>query len=980
MKTLNPRSDTRLNSLSDRLEFWAEDRPETMLYTFRDVNGHVEDGYNFERFNLRVNFVAQRLADQRAVRNGEPVLLIYPPGLEGIVAFMACVKNGAIPVPAPWPDRISGRVAKERVHHIQADCGARTALSVADGMQQLNGNSNGSTHSLNWIATNQWRGTQESFESSHCDTLFLQYTSGSTGSPRGVIVTHENVIHNSELFLSDDDIGVSWLPFHHDMGLIGFYLFPICRGAPAHHISPGDFLKRPRVWFDTITSTHATITSAPNFGYQYCLRRNKIPDSELGDFDLKSVRLMLNGAEPVDPVTMEAFADRYRECGLPFESLVAIYGLAEHTLAVTGGGRNVLQPAAAGNSSGPVTQNHQTQSSLVSCGPPLPSVDLRIVDPMVKTEVPSGHVGEIWLDGKCVTDGYWGTNHPSECSLFRSTLCGENGSKTYLRTGDLGLLHDGELYITGRLKELILVRGCNVYPVDIESVVLRAVDRTDRREVAAFGVSSNGATEEIVVLIENSREPVDLTRVSKAIGEHLGVRPGVVALVPRGKLAVTSSGKLARNECRRKWDTGEIEPIEQVTYRPDSEGQSILEQLEGLPDDEKVESAGLDSLTMTELQLELLRGAEEKGLAVDDYQYDMRIVNNLSLGELRALLPKLKDPSVEDGEIERVQDMARVRIGRIAATEWESMHDDGRLADDIRPDAATPADPGTAAVLLTGATGFVGSFLLRSLLDSTRQPIVTLVRAPHVAAGRARIFEALNRVKSRSNGAANGHDWGDEVSQRVQVICGDLAKPKLGMDRVEWEELAEKVGTVYHCGAEVDYIKSYDALRATNVFGCEEAIRFCASGMLKRLHLISTTFVAGWSSDAIMEEVECHPPEDALNFGYAQSKWVAERLAYAARDRGLPVKLFRPSLLTAATTGNFVQEDIVSRVFSYLIRHGLRPNCPNQLSLIPADIAAHNMIAVSRNDAATADTYHVTAGAYANMMDICEHIMQIYGY
>ena len=319
-----------MDSLTDLLQDWACRTPEQPLYTFRDVHAKVTEAYDCTSFNSRVNYVAQRLADTKAVRQNEPVLLIYPPGLEGIVAFMACVKNGAIPVPAPWPDRISGRVAKERIDHMQADCQARVALSVGDGLQRVNGQAHGSARSLDWIATDAWRGNQDEFLASHCDTLFLQYTSGSTDQPRGVMVSHQNVIHNSKVLPDDPSVGVSWLPFHHDMGLIGFYLFAIVRGGVAHHISPADFLKRPRVWFDTMTATRATVTSAPNFGYQYCLRKNKISDEELADFDLSSMRLMMNGAEPVDPATLKSFGERFRVCGLSGDSLVAIYGLAEH--------------------------------------------------------------------------------------------------------------------------------------------------------------------------------------------------------------------------------------------------------------------------------------------------------------------------------------------------------------------------------------------------------------------------------------------------------------------------------------------------------------------------------------------------------------------------------------------------------------------------------------------------------------------------
>lgn len=971
-----------MDSLTDILQDWARTTPEQPLYTFRNVHGQITDSYTCAAFNARVNHVAQRLHDRKAVRAGEPVLLVYPPGLEGIVAFMACVKNGAIPVPAPWPDRISGRVAKERIQHMQADCEARFALTVGDGLHRLNGHANGASRALEWIPTESWCGTQDHCRTSHCDTLFLQYTSGSTDLPRGVIVSHENVIHNHSILLDGQCRGVSWLPFHHDMGLIGFYLFTIVTGGVSHLIAPADFLKRPRLWFDTMTAARADITCAPNFGYEYCLRKNKISDEELSDFDLSCMQLMMNGAEPVDPVTMDSFAKRFRVCGLNSDSLVAIYGLAEHTLAVTRGGRRFFDLSTCPAAAAPAKNGSQTRNRIVSCGQPLPGVEVCIVDPARHSQTPEGGVGEIWLRGKSVTKGYWGHSHQEGNSLFQATLDSETNGKTFLRTGDLGFLRDGELYITGRLKEVIQVRGRNIYPVDVESIVLRNLNRSGRGSVAAFGSTANRATEEIAVLVESWGQEVNLRKVVQAIGEHLGVRPAVAALVTRGTLSMTSSGKLARNECRRRWESGEIEPLQQLKAPEPAMGDrggfsAVMDQIEGLPDDETVEFAGLDSLTLTELQLELLRGAQGKSIDLEEYQYDMRLINKLTLGELRALLRKLKDPSFDVDEIEFIRNIARTRIGEIASNEHRKMLEDGELSDDIQPDQAMSQAGETGDILLTGATGFVGSFLLDSLLRTTERSVVVLVRASNATAGRERIAAALQKAKI---GSGNGRDLADQIVRRVRVICGDLSRQRIGVTEAEWDNLSATVGAVYHCGAEVDYVKSYDALNFANVRGCEEVIRLCATGMLKQLHLISTTFVAGWTSMSVLPEAECEPPDDALNFGYAQSKWVAERLAYQALRRGLPVKVFRPSLLTASTTGSFVQEDIVSRVFSYLVRYGLRPTCLNQLSMIPADVAAQNIVAVSLSNEASADTYHVTAGSYYNMGDICDCISQCFGY
>src|SRR5580658_4469105 len=491
-------------SILGHLDRLADEHPDKLLYSYLDVNGDPLESYNYASFLQRVETIAGHLWKEGRFAAGNRLLLAYPPGLEMICAFFGCVRAGLIPVPVYPPSSRGFQSALYKMVHIAKDCQAAGILTSKDYHASLKTNLTRSGVSasgvdvdyisgLPWIVTEDFVNTtsDESFYGTS-EILFLQYTSGSTMEPKGVMVTHENILETCPLVIDHPSpIVVSWLPQYHDMGLIGCYLYPALRGGTTYGFSATDFIQRPILWFDTITTYKATATAAPNFAYDYCLRAGRLAKESLEACDLSSLRVLMCAAEPVKPDTYTRFLETFQPYGLKSESFYVAYGLAENTLAVSLGGRTIVSANKRALALGKVRLTTEVSeidgaTQIVSCGKPIAGIDVKIVEPELHIALPAGQVGEIWVagEGKCL--GYW--NNP-ELTLkqFRARLVDDTPyDDGYLRTGDIGFIHDGELYVCGRIKDMIILRGQNYYPQDIENVVERSSPLIRHSCVAAF--------------------------------------------------------------------------------------------------------------------------------------------------------------------------------------------------------------------------------------------------------------------------------------------------------------------------------------------------------------------------------------------------------------------------------------------------------------------------------------------------------------
>jgi len=523
---------------------------------------------------------------QSAGLEGERALLLYPPGLEFIAAFFGCLYAGVVAVPV-YPPRKNRSL--QRIQAIAEDAQARVALTTQAVIRRVEPLIDETPHlkQLRWLATcdvplqmeDRWQKPPITSET----LAFLQYTSGSTGMPKGVMLNHGNLLHNSALIAyvfehTRSGIGVFWLPSYHDMGLIGGILQPLFVGRPNILMSPLAFLQKPFRWLWAITRFRATTSGGPNFAYELCV--DKIPPAQRAQLDLSSWQVAFNGAEPVRAETMERFTEAFAPYGFRREAFFPCYGLAEATLIVTGGYakqppviRWFLTDALERGRAIPAPEHGPGARPLVGCGQTLPDQRVLIVDPDTCQQLAEGHVGEIWVQGPSVAMGYW--NRPEATAQTFGGYVRDTGEGPFLRTGDLGFLHQGELFVTGRIKDVIILRGRNIYPQDIELTVQHAHPWLRPDAGAAFTVEQEGR-ERLVIVHEVERrarghlEPV-LQAIRKAISEEHDLAVDAIVLIKPGTIPKTSSNKIQRHACRQGyldrtlaalawWERAETEP------------------------------------------------------------------------------------------------------------------------------------------------------------------------------------------------------------------------------------------------------------------------------------------------------------------------------------------------------------------------------------------------------------------------------------
>jgi len=545
---------TLVSLLRERAETY-QDQPVYTLLT----GGQVVDQLSFATLHAHAAAVAAQLAPCTAA--GDRVLILCPPGLDYIRAFFGCLVSGRVAVPA-YPPR--NRRYMLRLRAILDDSLARCVLTTRALREQLRSAMAGDLARATIVAVDEaepvaghgWEGPMPR----ESEVAFLQYTSGSTGSPNGVMVTHSNLMANSAMMqdafkLAPGQVYVSWLPLFHDMGLMAM-VQAVFSGAHEIILSPLEFIARPFRWLEAISAYRATVSGGPNFAYELCAAR--ITDDERQTLELSSWRLAFNGAEPVQAETLERFTRRFEERGFRHQAHYPCYGLAEATLFVSGADRPrdpvvklLSRSALAEGEVRAADASGSDAKRLVGCGQAFRDEVIKIVHPERLTQLPDVQLGEIWVSGDAVGAGYW-HNAPATADTFEATLPDDPGGRRYLRTGDLGFLEAGELYVAGRLKDLIIVRGQNYYPQDIEG----AAQQSHPALIGGGGAAFEGG--EGVVLVQEVRrtaqsQPVDevIAAIKEAVVETLGLELSQVVLVQVQSVPRTSSGKIQRRQTRQ---------------------------------------------------------------------------------------------------------------------------------------------------------------------------------------------------------------------------------------------------------------------------------------------------------------------------------------------------------------------------------------------------------------------------------------------
>ncbi len=567
------------NSIKEVLKDKALTIPNQIAFRFLE-NGEIE-GATITYKQLYDDALAIAGELMKIAAPGDRALLIYPNGIEFIRAFYACVLSGLVAVPMYPP---SGRRRLGRLENVAKDCGPKVALTTSAIKVSSEGwfDNIESMSKVKWLETDGISTTVEVTLSELTDQhlVFLQYTSGSTGSPKGVQVTHSNIMHNLHITALASRWAkevVGWLPIYHDMGLIGQILYTVYVGGTTTLMSPIDFIKKPLRWLQALTKYKAQATPAPNFAYDLCIEQ--ITDEELEQLDLSHLLIAMNGAEPVKAKTLRRFTERFGKVGFTIDKFLPCYGMAETTLMVSGDYNFVemltLDKAsflsrkvkAAGEEA-----IESTTIELVSAGPLTPGYSAAIVDPDTHVECAPDEIGEIWIKGPCVAHGYWDRKELNS-EVFGAFIKDAKGVPfagrgVFLKTGDMGFMWNNALYVSGRLKEMMIINGANYYPQDIEATIQATNDALQSNAGAVFSVEDENGKEQLVAFQEIARTSAgnfDAEALVEAINRNVAqtheVSLSAIAFISPGRIPKTTSGKIQRTLCKKLYENNEIDGL-----------------------------------------------------------------------------------------------------------------------------------------------------------------------------------------------------------------------------------------------------------------------------------------------------------------------------------------------------------------------------------------------------------------------------------
>lgn len=679
----------RSATLVELLCFRAESSPERVVYRFLPGDNKAEQRITYAELDRRARSLAVRIGE--TAQPGSRALLLVPPGLDYVAAYFGCLYAGVVAVPAYPPNP---RRPDPRIPSIARDCEPAVALTTAALLSRLD----------------QWRGDDEQLASLHwipadeplelarewrdpgvgsSDLAMLQYTSGSTAAPKGVMLTHRNLLHNLALIRAafpvahaPDDVGVFWLPPFHDMGLIGGILQPCYVGRGAVLMSSATFLQRPLSWLEAMSKYRATTSAAPNFAFDLCVERIK-PEEARG-LDLSAWHTVFDGAEPIRAETIERFSRAFAEAGFRREAFFPCYGLAEATLFVSGGpwgqgpsNLDVSRSALEEKRVGPATAGDRWR--LVSSGSPAARQTVRIVDPDTLAPCDDRRVGEIWVSGDSVASAYWNKPEDSQ-QTFGARI--RDDDRGYLRTGDLGFLDDGQLFVTGRLKDLIILGGRNYYPQDLELAAERSHPSLRPGHAAAFalGGTDDVGAERLALALEVTRHHREsenesvFSAVRRALADHEGILPDVIVLVRQNGIPRTSSGKVQRRATRAMLLGDELD----IVARSDARIDDVREALGGAGDSSASLEVWLRRWVADELAIDV--ASVDATASIREYGLDsvaaVRLVTELEqvLGHRVDVSLLWREPSIRS--LSKALDTVGVAAARLAPSEGGSRREE----------------------------------------------------------------------------------------------------------------------------------------------------------------------------------------------------------------------------------------------------------------------------------------------------------------
>lgn len=951
---------TRLDTL---LAARVAEAPDAPIYAAWDGEGELGAPWSRARLQTAVEACAATLAGERG-----PVLLVCGPGVEHLVGLLGCARAGRPCVPLYPPLAGDGGQGAALIGRVARITGAPTLLcpaALGPALVEACAGARGEGLGPAMVAldVDQPAGAVAPAHGEGPDqAAVVLFTSGSTGDPKGAVITHHNLLHNMRTLAAvcgrgPHDHVLTWLPQAHIAGLY-LRLLPLVTGARATLMAPSAFVARPQRWLEGMSRLRATVTAAPDFAY--ALLGQLLTEADIDGLDLTAWEMAVSGGEPVRTTTVDRFYGRLARAGLRAEAHHPYYGLTE-TLCTsipqraTGRGlpgRVELSRAGAERRGLRPPTDAADRLLLSGNGAPLgEDTEVIAVDPDGRYPVGPGQIGELWTRGPGVITAYWGDPALSAAACAaRLVDQPETDPRGWFRTGDLGAVIDGQVVITGRHKELIIVRGKNHSPTDIEATALAAAGALGVGEAAAFTLLQEDGEEALGLAVELRPEAVP-AEVQRALRREIARRHGLFiyklfALGPGG-LPRTPTRKISRHQCRARAEAG------------DWAGAAVGGASQAPPPPApRLHGLGGEALrrALTEALVDLARAEGAAEVAGGDLAERPLAELGLSSIGLAGLAGRVRALTGQEPPLAAFFDGATIAglAASLAATiegapaaeapahPWRP-HADAVLF--ALPANLPPPGGGGAGVFLTGATGFLGSWLLAALLARVEGPIWCLVRAPDAAVGLERLRRALE----------GGPGWDPSWAGRLVAVPGALSAAGIEAAPAVVEAAAAACGVVVHNAADVNFVAPYAALAAVNVLPAADLVNFATTGGVHRpLHAVSTTAVFNSplrrEQRRILSSDRLERP-DHIYSGYAQSKWALETGLRLAAAHGLRLRLHRPAVIIGdAAGGRAHRDDFLCRFIAGCAALGVYPDVDVELDLVPVDDVAAGIAAAVHAD------------------------------
>lgn len=800
------------------------------------------------------------------------------------------------------------------------------------------------------------------------ELVYLQYTSGSTSAPKGVRITWKNLMKNLEQCMNVYDFNGgrlgTWVPFFHNLGLVVTICMPLCLPAGDVYFLPTmRFLENPKLWIKMMCDFKINLTVGPGSAFDAETRIFSAEDA--AKYPLTRVTHFMNGSEFISAKTVEEFASLF---ALADNAMAPGYGLAEAVCLATFASQDYrtlrLDYAAFQKNRAVLAKEGDEVKEIVSVGPPVKDVTLVIGNPRTKRVYPDMRIGEIFIAGDSVADGYWGDVRDNKNFHIRM----EGYDCDFYKTGDLGFLCDGHLYITGRIKEMLIVNGHNIYPSDLQVLMQQRVPSVTASATGFF--SYNDGTKERIVAVAEASSGADFEKIvrqiNNAVSERFGFSFYDVVFVPNRSIPRTDNSKLQMRKTRRMYLNGELQILySSRAYRTGTGEKRLLDKSIDRADEVLVQVQsvfekvlGIEQYSLTDSFLEL------GGDSLTGFELVSKIEEKFNIKlDLREVL---LDSSVS-GVANHVR---RVLAGAKGDVRPVNLKAECRLDEEIRITGRYAKPVGSCnKIFLTGGTGFLGAQLIRAIL--TQYPkeglrLYCLVRADSGSAGFERIMNNMKHYRC----------WDESYRSYIIPIVGDLSAVHLGLSDAVWQALAEEVEVIYHNGALLNFIFPYQFLKETNVKGTIETLRLAAEKQPKYYHYISSYSVYDTPDNKGRHVYENDPLSVSRGFSlaYSETKWVSEKLVGIAKKRGLHAVIFRPGDITGAANGIWDMEDMVSRMIVGTIQMKAVPRTSYRAHLTPVDFVADAAVYISRKKEAMDHSFNLVNPTPVSMREIISDI------